>query len=219
MNAWWLIGILLVLTSIACAVMVYPVRRQPVLSILLTLAIFIATSTAYYFWGGFLQWQNYINASKSQALAQQILRSIKSPQELIDKLRAQLDDSPKSAKGWYLLGRLYTSQNRPEEAYTAFAKAYGFKPQDEAFAVNYAYSLWQKNNQQFNSELIAIFKDLLLKNPKQPDALAMLAMHAYLNHNYEKAIHYWQRLLLLAPAQSEEALAIRKAIAKAQEQL
>lgn len=47
----------------------------------------------------------------------------------------------------------------------------------------------------------------------------MLAMHAYLSHDYEAAINYWQRLLQLAPAQSEEALAIRKAIAKAEKQI
>lgn len=47
----------------------------------------------------------------------------------------------------------------------------------------------------------------------------MLAMDAFVSHAYEDAIRYWQRLLKLAPEQSEEAQAIRKAIAKAEEHL
>ena len=148
-----------------------------------------------------------------------MLKTINSPQELIDKLRAKLDDSPKSAKGWFLLGRLYSSQKDNPNALKAFTKAYQFQPHEDEFAVNYAHSLWQQNNQQFTPQIKKIFNALLIKNPNQPDALSMLAMDAFVSHAYEDAINYWQRLLLLAPSKSEEAKAIRKAIAKAQEQL
>jgi len=219
MNEWWLVSLLVLITVLASALIVYPLRRHVFFSMVLVPVVFILVAGGYYFWGGFAQWQKYIQQNHSQELAQQMLKTIKSPQELIDKLRAKLDDSPRSAKGWYLLGRLYSNQNDNQNATNAFAKAYQFKPQDEQFAVNYAHSLWELNQQQFNATIREIFINLLNNNPKQPDALAMLAMDAFMSHAYDDAISYWQRLLKIAPQQSEEAEAIRKAIAKAQDKL
>jgi cytochrome c-type biogenesis protein CcmH len=219
MNEWLFISLLIAFTLVASFLIIYPLRRNLVVCMLLAPVICMLASTGYYFFGGFMHWKNYIHHNNSQVLAQQMLKSIKNPQELIDKLKAKLDDKPKSAKGWYLLGRLYTSQNENQGASQAFAKAYHLNPKEEQFAVNYAHSLWQINKQQFNSEIIGIFDTLLKNNPEQPDALAMLAMNAFFSHAYEDAINYWQRLLNLAPEKSEETLAIRKAIAKAQEHI
>ncbi|MBL7479916.1 tetratricopeptide repeat protein [Legionella bononiensis] len=219
MNEWWLISILVLITIAASILIIYPLKCNLLTRIVLVPIIFLMASTSYYFWGGFAEWQDYIHQNESRQRAQQVLKSIKSPQELIDKLRAKLDDSPKSAKGWYLLGRLYTSQNETNNAAQAFAKAHRLNPEDEQYAVNYAHSLWLMNNQQFSAEIIDVFKNLLNKNPNQPDALAMLAMNAYMSHDYKDAIAYWQRLLVMAPEQSEESQSIRKAIAKAQDQI
>lgn len=216
MSEWWLIILLLVITIFAITCIIYPLRRNRFISILLAPILFSLVATGYYFWGGFPQWQHYLHQNESQKMAQQLLKSIKTPQELIAKLRAKLDETPKSAKGWYLLGRLYTSQNDNQQATEAFAKAHRFQPDNEQYTVNYAHGLWKMNNQQFNPQIIGIFKSLLQKNPDQADALAMLAMNAFMSHAYEDAIDYWQHLLKLAPEQSEESLAIRKAIAKAQ---
>lgn len=219
MNEWWLIGLLALLSLCTSIVLIYPLRRQVMLSLFLVCFLFVFAFTGYYYWGGFAAWQQSIRQQKSNELAQKMLKSIKNPQELIDKLKAKLDDTPNSAKGWFLLGRLYSNQNDNSNALIAFAKAFQFKPENEEFATNYAHSLWLNNNQQFTPKIREIFNQLLIKNPKQADALSMLAMDAFVSHAYSDAISYWQRLLVLAPEQSEEARAIRKAIAKAQERL
>jgi cytochrome c-type biogenesis protein CcmH len=219
MNEWWLISLLVLTTLSASVVFVYPLRQSLGINLILTPLFFCMLFSAYLFWGGFNQWQSAVAQEKSSMLAKKMLQSVKSPQELIDKLQAKLDSNPQSAKGWYLMGRLYSSQNEQHKAATAFAKAYALKPKNEQFAVHYAHSLWQLNQEQFNPQIVAIFASLLKNNPKQPDALAMLAMNAFLHHDYEDAIEYWQRLLELAPEQSEEATALRKAIAKAQKRL
>ncbi|WP_133135684.1 tetratricopeptide repeat protein [Legionella rowbothamii] len=219
MNEWWLLALLVTLTLLASMVIIYPLRRHWLASLLLVPIIFILTFTGYFNWGGFDKWQDYLQFQENQQKANAMLKSIKSPQELITKLRAKLDDTPKSAKGWYLLGRLYTGQEEKQNAVDAFAKAYQFDPKDEQYAVNYAHSLWVLNNRQFTEQVTHIFVNLLKNNPNQPDALAMMAMNAYVSRAYEDAIAYWQRLLKLAPQQSEEAQAIRKAIAKAEEQI
>lgn len=216
MNEWWLLGFLGAITLLASILISYPLRRPLIGSLVLIPLIFILAFTGYYHWGGFAQWQEYLQYQEKQKKAEAMLKSIKNPQELITKLRAKLDDTPKSAKGWYLLGRLYINQNEKQNAVEAFATAYQFNPSDEQYAVNYAHSLWLLHNRQFTEQIIEIFNNLLKNNPNQPDALAMLAMNAYVREADEDAIGYWQRLLKLAPPQSEEAQAIRKAIAKAQ---
>lgn len=219
MSNWWLIGLFLVMTLVASTVLAYPLRRHKLICLLTIPFIFILTSTGYFMWGGFPQWQEYLQQQDKKILAQKMLESIKSPDELIDKLRAKLDDSPKSAKGWYLLGRIYMSQNAHLQAVSAFAKAHELEPANEQFTVNYAYSLWQANKRSFTPDVVSLFTAVERANPQQPDALSMLAMNAFTSRAYKEAIVYWQRLLPLAPAQSDESLAIRKAIAKAEEQL
>lgn len=219
MNEWWLLSLLFGLTVLASIFIIYPLRRRLLAGFLLVPIVFVASFLGYFYWGSFGSWQQYVHLLDSQKKANQVLKSIKSPQELIEKLRAKLDDNPTSAKGWYLLGRLYSSQNEKQNSVNAFAKAYQFEPTNEQYAVNYAHSLWVLNNYQFTEQTTEIFSRLLKANPNQPDALSMLAMDAFTSHAYEDAIDYWQRLLNIVPAQSEEAQSLRKAIAKAEEHI
>lgn len=219
MSEWWLLGILAVFALAASMLVVYPLRRHVIASIIGVVFIFVGAFLGYAQWGDFASLQQYRRQLETQKQAQKILSSVKSPQELIEKLRAKLNDKPKSAKGWYLLGRLYSSQNELLHAKNAFAKAYAFKPNHEQYAVNYAHSLWLLNGQKFNIEITEIFERLLKNHPNQPDALAMLAMNAYLNKAYEEALNYWRRLLTIATPGSEEALAIQKALIKAEKEM
>jgi cytochrome c-type biogenesis protein CcmH/NrfG len=45
--------------------------------------------------------------------------------QLTTEIQARLEKYPSSREGWYLLGKLYSSQNRPAEANAAFARAAG----------------------------------------------------------------------------------------------
>jgi cytochrome c-type biogenesis protein CcmH/NrfG len=219
MSDWGLIGILATLGLGACIFLIYPLKVKRLVSIALVPIILVLVASGYVVWGGFDQWQIYQQQLESQKQAKKMLRSIKSPDELITKLKQKLDNTPKSAKGWYLLGRLYVNQNDFTQATEAFAKAYKLAPDNEQYVVNYIHGLWKLNNQQFNSRILGLLKDLLDHSPNQPDALAMLAMNSFLSHDYEGAINYWQRLLKLTAPQSEEASAIHKAITKAQERI
>lgn len=216
MNEWYLVGLLVFIAIGACLLIVYPLRSSLMSGLLLFPFLIVLIFVGYYFWGGFIPWQEYVQQQRMQARAQEVFKSVKDSKDLVQQLRARLKDDPQSAKGWYLLGKLYSSQNDHQNALQAFAKAHELQPDDEQYTVHYAHHLWLNNNQEFNDESLGLFKSLLQKNPKQPDALAMLAMNAYKNKAFRDAIDYWQRLLHEVPEQSEEADAIRKAIASAQ---
>lgn len=216
MNEWSLLICFLILLMLALAVVCYPLRQSRIAIMLSALVLIILAGLAYWHWGSLPEWRQYLQNDVKQQRIQAMMKSMRDPAELIARLKATVQKQPNSARGWYLLGRLYASQNQWQEANDAFATAHELQPEDEQITVNYAQNLWQLNHQQFNDKTRALLNDVLKHNANQPDALAMLAMDAYTRHNYQQAIDYWQDLLKMASPQSEEAGAIRKAIAKAQ---
>ncbi len=219
MSEWCLYLGFMILLLTALVIALYPLRQHRIGVILLVPLFTIVIGVAYWYWGTWLDWRLYLKQTIQQQQVHALLQTIHGSDELINKLKARLNEKPKSARGWYLLGRLYASQNQWQQANDAFATAHRLKPSDEQVTVNYIQSLWQLNHQEYNNTIRDLLKALVKGNPNQPDALAMLAMDAYMSQVYQQAIDYWQRLLLLAPPQSEEAQAIRKAIAKAQQNI
>ncbi|MBA2652179.1 MAG: tetratricopeptide repeat protein [Tatlockia sp.] len=216
MNEYWLLVSFIILGLLALPIMLYPLGKSKALFLTAIPVFIIALSLAYWHWGAWPQWQNHVRQETSKQRIEAVLQTIKSPIELIDKLKQRLAQEPKSTRGWYLLGRLYASEGKWSEAEAAFSRAHQQSPDDELATVNYAQSLLQLNQQEFNQQIRNILLSLLQQKPNQPDALAMLAMDAFKNQDFLQAINYWQQLLNLAPEHSEEAQMIRKAIAKAE---
>ena len=215
MNEWWLLLIcFLIVLLLALSVALYPLRKSRAVLFLAPVLI-VLVCLAYWHWGAGLEWMKHLRANEKQQRIKTMLKSIHDPAELIEMLKATLHKHPNSARGWYLLGRLYVSQNQWQQANDAFVQAHELKPNDEHITVNYAQNLWQLNHQAFDKAIRTLLDRVLQQNPNQPDALAMLAMDAYKRHAFQQAIDYWQRLLKQVSPQSEEAQAIRKAIAQA----
>jgi cytochrome c-type biogenesis protein CcmH len=197
----------------------YPLRMHGLkISLLLPLGL-ILLGLAYWHWGAWAAWQRYLQEKIRYQQVQTVIRSLHGPEELIQKLKDRLHAEPESAKGWYLLGRLYSTQSQWQEASDAFAKAHRLKPHDEKITVNYAESLWQLHTVRYDQKARALLKHLLRVNPNQADALTMLATDAYQHEAYQQAIDYWQHLLMVVPPQSEDAKTIQRAIVKAQGKL
>lgn len=220
MSSWqWIFGLFLLL-SMAVFCIVFPLRKNKILGGLTVLLVVFISTLAYWQWGNGTAWHQYEEKQARQQQVQKLLNHYgRDPTSLIAQLKNRLQENPNSAQGWYLLGRLYSSQGEWFTASKAFAKAVHYKPRNAQYTVNYIESLWVLNHRQFTEKMRQTLYDLLNKIPNQPDAIAMLAVDAYQNHRDEQAIDYWQRLLNLVPSGSQEALALQKAIAKAQQRL
>lgn len=219
MEQYILISGFIVLYLIAFGFLKYPLKLAKTPSWLFWGLTLTLVTSSYLYWGSYFQWQAYESKLLKTEQAKQLLSQFKDPQELIAVLRTKLDNSPQSAKGWYLLGRLYSGQNAFAQAVKAFRKAQALDPKNELYLVNYAHGLWQLNQKQFNPQIIELFSQLLTNNSQQADALAMLAMNAFQEKDYVQAIDYWKRLLQLVASESHEADSIRRAIAQAEQQL
>lgn len=196
----------------------FPHYKSKSLSVLLTFFFVVGSVVGYSFWGGWHALQHYYRNQEKQEQVQRVLKTIKGPQDLIKQLKARVDQNPQSAKGWYLLGRLYSSQGEWKNACEALKTGYQLAPQDEKMSLHYAECLWQINEQHSNQQINALLDTTLTNNPQQPDAMAFVAMIAFKNQEYEKAIHYWEELLKLAPSNSDDARLIRQAIARAEKE-
>ena len=176
--------------------------------------ILVLVGLAYWHWGSWSAWTSFLQKKNQKARVEAMLAT-HSPADLIEALKLKLAQDPASARGWLILGRLYASQGLWQEAHQALAKAHKYSPSDENVTVNYVHSAWQIHHQKLDHSSRALLSTLLKANPNQLDALSMLAMDAYLHHDYQQAIAYWEQVLAQVSPQSDEARAIRKAIARA----
>lgn len=213
MNEWILTGLFSLLCCLAFFLVVQPFK----LNWRMALGVFSLLGgcgfLGYWQWGAWPVWHNYQLAKEKNFQAKQLLATIKSPGELIERLKARLATDPTSARGWFYLGRLYMNQNQWNNAVSALNKSYQLDSSPPDVAINYVESLLYQHQGKFTSQSRKILNEVLKNNPQQPDALALLATDAYQNKQFNKAKEYWTRLLALVPPHSKEAKALHRALA------
>jgi cytochrome c-type biogenesis protein CcmH len=204
-----LLGVLA--TGIAC----YPLKQSPRMLWMMTSVCGLVLALGYVAWGGFSAWHAFQQEEQKQREAEQVVRSFGSIDVLIERMKARVATTPKDAKAWFLLGRVYGSEGDWVHAHEALTLAHTLAPQTEEFTLHYAQSVWETHHQAFDDETRVLLVAVLKEHPNQPDALAMLAFDAYNRQLYQDAVMYWEHLLRLTPSTSEDADKLRQAIAKA----
>lgn len=78
----------------------------------------------YAHWGDSNQIQQLVISQENKMQEENLRSQLGSPMQIILRLQQHLQQNPQSAEGWYLLGRLYASQQQFNQANYAFARAY-----------------------------------------------------------------------------------------------
>ena len=179
------------------------------------LIAFIFVFGLYFYLGSYqeLQIEHAREQKKAQALA--ILKKIKDPNQIIEKFKLYLEKNPKDAKGQFLIGKLYISQNNWQLAGSAFSKAHNLDPKNIEYTLFFVRSSVATEGYPLNAKSLNLLKNVLETYPLEADALAMLAMDSYTKEHYDEAILYWQRLLKQIPADTKAANLVKKANLKA----
>lgn len=170
----------------------------------------------YHYSGSSRQLEDY---TKLQNQAQAVIRfkqQYNTPVQLIALLTEHLQQDPHSARGWYLLGKLYLNQQQFTEASDAFAKAYALEPNNPEVLFQYAQTLYLVQH-SLRGKPNLLLQQLLKIRPQDPLAINLLAVGAFQDGRYQQAIDYWQQLLLHVPLESTDGQALVKAIATAQQ--
>ncbi|MBL4647496.1 MAG: c-type cytochrome biogenesis protein CcmI [Gammaproteobacteria bacterium] len=177
----------------------------------------ILAALFYYYWGSAGQLASYYQQQHNNSAAQKLLQHLKTPQHVIQRLRAVVKQHPDDSQGWYLLGKLYLGVNQVLPARQALAKANQLKPNTTKIMLAYAQVLFLANKQRLTAKSRTLLQAVLAQQPDNLGVIDLLAANAYHQGHYQQAIIYWQRILAQLSPQSPNAQAISKAITHAKQ--
>ena len=131
-------------------------------------------------------------------------------------MQQHLVNQPDSAQGWYLLGRLYASQQKFQDAANSFAKANALNPHQPDILFNEAEALFALQKPALRPKTLALLIQLHQLAPQRDDATNLLAVVLYQDAQYARAIALWEKLSERYPANTSDGKALLQAIAMAQ---
>ena len=98
-------------------------------------------------------------------------------------------------------------------------KAHQLKPQHLEYAVAFAQAQFFANQNKLSQQSKMLLVSVLQKMPNNIAALNLLAINAYSQQRYKKAIYYWEKMLPLFQPGSKDSQVLLAMIAKAQKHL
>ncbi|MFN2577320.1 MAG: c-type cytochrome biogenesis protein CcmI [Pyrinomonadaceae bacterium] len=143
-----------------------------------------------------------------------------SPQQIaanVEKLAQRLKQNPNDAQGWTMLARSYMMQERFSDAASAYEHLTQLNANDADAWADYAEASALAGGQNLAGKPTEAINRALKIDPNNQMALNLAGSAAFQASDYKKAIEYWQKLLALLPAGSDEARTINAQIAKAKE--
>ena len=135
----------------------------------------------------------------------------------IQKLADRLKQNPNDVQGWTMLARSYMMQERFTDAASAYEKLTTLNSNDADAWADYAEALALANDQNLAGRPTEALNRALKIDPRNQKALDLAGSAAFQARDYQKAIDYWQQLLKLLPAGSEELQTVTEQISKAKE--
>jgi len=134
---------------------------------------------------------------------------------LVERLEARMQQTPEDAEGWMLLGRSLSVLGQYDRAAQAYARASQLSPKDAGLLADYADTLAMARGRKLEGEPFAIIKRALEIDPEHLKSLALAGSAEFERRNYAAAIGYWERILKIAPPQSDFARSVAESIAEA----
>jgi cytochrome c-type biogenesis protein CcmH len=134
---------------------------------------------------------------------------------MVAGLAARLRENPEDTEGWKMLGRSYAVLGRFADAVSAYAKAAQRAPRDAPMLADFADVLAMSRGGSLEGEPEQLIRRALEIEPTNLKALALAGTAAYDRKDFKGAAGYWQRMLPLVPADSEDARVIRSNVDEA----
>lgn len=139
-------------------------------------------------------------------------------ERMVVSLAAKLEKNPDDFNGWIMLGRSYKAFGRFDEAVKALEHAMPAIEKDAALLAIYADALAAQAGGNLEGKPRQVIERALKLDPDSTMALDLAGTAAYNRRDFGVAAGYWERLLKLAPADSEYAKSLAAGIAEARAQ-
>jgi cytochrome c-type biogenesis protein CcmI len=125
-------------------------------------------------------------------------------------LRTKLANEGDDAVAWMLLGRIRMSQGAIEQAVDAFERALKLTPERATLLLSYAQALIILGDENSLARAGRAVARVLEKDPKNNDALSLMALIAYEKGDLTEAKTAWQLLLKQLPPQDPRYDAVKQ---------
>ena len=166
-------------------------------------------------YGLYLYWGAIDDVERARTFAEQP----QTIEAMTARLEASVKADPKSAEGWYFLGRIYMAQERAADAATAFERAVEIGGREPELLGQWAQALYFAGDKQWTEQLQALTDEALQADPAEVTSLGLLGIAAYEEGRLAEAIGFWERLVAVLPEQDPSRQAIQGGIARARERL
>jgi len=134
---------------------------------------------------------------------------------MVQRLAERLQKEPDDVEGWKMLGKSYSVMGRFAEAANAYSKAAMRAPRDAQVLADLADALAMARGQNMKGEPEELVLRALQIEPKNLKALALAGTAAFERRDFRGAARYWERMLPLVEAGSEDARVIQSNIDEA----
>jgi cytochrome c-type biogenesis protein CcmH len=178
-----------------------------VLTVILCGLVLIGGITWFGFWGKSQEAAQWVQTKQRAQTVKEELTRLGTRQQIIVALHEKLQKLPadvNSAKGWFILGKLYFNEKKISESLSAFRKAAGLKPDEPEYLLQFV-SVKFLLNKQLDTQDKAALAVVLKLVPNNINAVNLLALDAYQHKHYQQAIHHWERMLAYFPAESQDS--------------
>jgi len=161
----------------------------------------------------------HYGASDKVELAREFATPPKSMEEMTSRLERAVAAQPDSAEGMFFLGRTYMSQNRPADAASMFQRALAVAGRQPELLGQLAQAEYFASNKKWSPEIQSLTDEALKDDPKEVTSLGLRGIAAFEGNRYQEAVDYWQRLLVLLPADDPSRSALQGGIQRAADKL
>ena len=134
---------------------------------------------------------------------------------MVEKLAERLKTDTENVEGWMLLARSYAAFGRFRESADAYARAVKLRPADAQLLADYADALGMALGRKLEGEPEKLVLRALEIDPRNLKALALAGSVAFERKDYKGAAGYWERMLPLVPADSDDARSIQANVEEA----
>jgi len=169
--------------------------RQPRLAALIAVALIVPTFGLY--------WLAGLPEAASPEL--RAMREPASLEELIERVRIRLRDSPGDIEGWQMLGRAELARGNAQPAREAFDKALLLAPDNAQIKVDLADAIAQTQGAVLEGRPIALIRDALASEPRNAKGLALAGAYEVRQGNTAAALANWKTLLTVLPPDTDQA--------------
>ena len=130
-------------------------------------------------------------------------------------IRTELQKDPQNFNNWMILGRLGMVLNNVDQASQAFAQALKLQPDNMDVKLSYAEVLTRSPDPADHRQADTLLDTMVKADANNVRLRGLMALNAFNQQQYDKAISNWQKMLTLLPAGDSRIAMIEQGIAQA----